>query len=155
MIPISKNIIEPVITTNISYVENIEEFEKIELQTNETVLRFDNNQSCFYIRERDKFGEYQPIKIYFYENFVDRVQRLQRDEFIRKCEKVGLDELKTEIAIKFFIENKKPQEVWLWLLSNNKKDCEWDTIKKIKYRLKSKLFPELVKRKVDKNKTQE
>ena len=149
IIPISKNIIEPTIKTNIKYVNSIEEFEKIEMEPNETILRFDNNEPCFYLKERDKFGEYSSIKIFFYENFAERVQRLEKDEFVRKCEKAGLDELKTEIAIKFFIENRKPQEVWLWLLSNDKKDCEWDTIKKMKYRLKTKLFPELVKRKVE------
>ena len=154
MIPISKNIIQPTIKTNIEYVNSIEEFEQIELEPNETVLRFDNNEACFYLRERDRFGEYLATKIFFYENFAERVQRLERNEFISKCERAGLDEIKTEIAVKFFIENKKPQEVWLWLLSNNKKDCEWDTIKKMKHRLKSKLFPELVKRKVDKKWTQ-
>ena len=150
IVPISKNIIEPKIKTNINYVNSLEEFEQIELDYNETIIRFDNSQPCFYLRERDRFGEYSSVKVYFYENFAERVQRIERDEFIRKCAKVGLDELKTEIACKFFLENKKPQEVWLWLLSNNKKDCEWDTIKKLKHKLKVKLFPELVKKKVDK-----
>lgn len=151
IIPISKNIIEPIIKSNIEYVNGIEEFERIELQPNETILRFDNNEPCFYLRERDRYGEYSSTKIYFYENFYERVQRIERDEFIKKCQKAGLDEIKTEIACKFFLENKKPQEVWLWVLDKRIKDCEWDTIKKLKYRLKVKLFPELIKKKVGKS----
>ena len=100
IVTISKNIIEPKIKTNINYVNSLEEFEQIELDYNETIIRFDNNQSCFYLRERDRFGEYSSVKVYFYENFAERVQRIERDEFIRKCAKVGLDELKTEIAPK-------------------------------------------------------
>ena len=149
-IPISKNLIEPIIKSNVYYVENIEEFEKIELDINETRLCFDNNKQCFYIKERDKHGEYSSVKVYFYEDFSQRLQRLEKDEFIHKCEKVGFDSLKVEIACMFFLENKKPQEVWLWLLENNKKNCEWDTIKRLKYRMKLKLFPELIKHKVDK-----
>ena len=146
MIPISKNIIEPEIKTNIEYVNCIEDFEKIELEPNETILRFDNNQMCFYLRERDKFGEYAATKIFFYENFAQRVQSIEKAEFEQKCIKVGLDELKVKIAVLFFLENKKPYDVWEWLLQNTDKGWEWDTVKNLKYRLKKKLFPELIKK---------
>ena len=39
----------------------------------------------------------------------------------------------------FFLENKKPQEVWLWLISTKKKDIEWDSVKTMRCRLKKKL----------------
>lgn len=140
IIPISQNIIEPIIKTNIEYVDSIEDFEKIPLQPNETVLRFDNNQSCFYVRERDKFGEYANTKIYFYENFAQKIQNIEKDEFVKKCREVGLDDLKTEIACMFFLQNKKPQEVWIWVLENKKKDWSWDYVKALKCNLKKKLF---------------
>ena len=145
-IPISKNIIEPIIKTNISYVDNIEEFEKIQLAPNETVLKFDNNQACFYVKERDKFGEYSSTKIYFYENFNQKVQGIERLEFIERCKDVGLDELKTELAIMFFLENKKPLEVWEWSLKNTSKEWEWDYVRSLKYKLKIKLFKEVTKK---------
>ena len=92
IVPISKNIIEPVITTNIQYVNNgIEEFEKIELEPNETRLAFDNFKQCFYVRERDKFGEYSPVKIFFYENFAQKIQNLEKEEFIKKCKEAGIE----------------------------------------------------------------
>jgi hypothetical protein len=143
-IPISKDIIQPIIKSNIEYVESIEEFEKIELQPNETILRFDNNQPCFYVRERDKFGEYSIVKIFFYENFAQKIQNLEKEEFIKKCKQVGLDDLKTEISIKFFIENQKPQQVWLWVLENKKKDWSWDYVKNLKCKLKKKLFNKVI-----------
>ena len=147
MIPISKNVLEPIIKTNVQYVNSLEEFEKIELQPNETILRFDNNKACFYVKERNGRGEYSNTKIYFYEDFAEKVENIKKKEFIQKCKNVGFDDLKTECACMFFLENKKPQDVWLWLLSNGKKDCEWDTVKKLKYRIKTALFPELVRHK--------
>ena len=138
--PISKQNIEPKIKTNIQYVDSIEEFEKIVLHPNETVLRFDNNQSCFYIKECDKFGVCSPVKIFFYENFAQKIQSIEKEEFIKKCKEAGLDDLKTEVACMFFLENKKPQDVWLWALENKKKDWEWDYVRCLKWHLKKKLF---------------
>ena len=47
--PISKKVLEPVFLTNIEYVDSIEEFEKIELEPNQKILKFDNYKNCFYI----------------------------------------------------------------------------------------------------------
>ena len=51
-IPISKNIIEPKIISNIQYIDSIEEVEKLELHPNEVKLLFDNNRPCFYVKSR-------------------------------------------------------------------------------------------------------
>ena len=139
-VAISQNIIQPIIKSNIQYVDCIEEFESIKLEINETILRFDNNKSCFYVKERDKFGEYSPVKIYFYENFAKKVQNIEKDEFLKTCKDAGLDELKCEVACMFFLENKKPLEVWEWSLKNTNKNWEWDYVRSLKYKLKVKLF---------------
>jgi hypothetical protein len=140
MISISKNIIEPIITSNIQYVDGIEEFEKIELNLNQTILCFDNNNSCFYIRERDKYGDYSPVKIYFYEDFATKMQNQNNNAFYDKCKLLKLDSLKTELAYKFFIENEKTMKVWLWLLETKKADWEYDTVKHLRYKLKKAFF---------------
>jgi hypothetical protein len=124
-------------------VNSIEEFEKIELQPNETRLAFDNNQQCFYVRERDKFGECSPVKIFFYENFAQKIQNLEREEFIKKCKEAGLDELKTECACKFFLDKCKPYDVWIWVTSEKGKDWTWDYVISLKCKLKKKLFPKV------------
>ena len=140
MTSISKNIIQPIITSNIQYVDGIEEFEKIELNLNQTILCFDNNASCFYIRERDKYGEYGAVKIYFYEDFATKMKSESNKKFFEKCKLLKLDSLKTEIAYKFFIENEKTMKVWLWLLENKKADWEYDTVKHLRYKLKKAFF---------------
>lgn len=144
MIPISKDILEPIITTNIQYVNSLEEFEKIELKPNETRLVFDNFNQCFYIRARDKFGEYSPVMIFFYENFAQKIQNLEKEQFEKKCKEAGLNPVKTQMAYMFFVENKKPQEVWIWLLENKIKDYSWDYVYNVKSTLKKKLFPKVV-----------
>ena len=59
---------------------------------------------------------------------------------IRRCSELGYNELKTELAIKFFVENEKPKDVWLWLLETKKSNIEWDSVSKIKKRMKKELF---------------
>jgi hypothetical protein len=60
--------------------------------------------------------------------------------YFDKCKELKLDTLKTEIAYKFFIENEKPQKVWLWLLETKKADWEYDTVKQLRYKLKKALL---------------
>ena len=140
MTPISKNIVEPVITSNISYVNSIEEFEQIELECNQTLLCFDNHKECFYIRERDKLGVYGSVKIYFYEDFASKMQNDDSKIFYDKCMALKYDLTKTEIAYKFFILNEKPMTVWLWLLETHKSDMEYDSLKHLKYKMKKQLL---------------
>lgn len=155
LVPISRGVLEPIIRSNIRYVKDIEEFESIQLDLNETVLCFDDFNPCFYTKSRDAYGEYSRVKIYFYEDFSNRVQNLGREEFIEKCKKAGLSDVDIKIAEKFFIENMKNENVWDWILRNKIKDVELDTIRTIKWRLRKKLFPELIKhqkkKSVDKN----
>jgi hypothetical protein len=141
--PISKNIVQPVCKSNLLFVDSIEEFEKIELDFNETKLAFDNFNQCFYIKSRDKFGEYSSVKIFFYKDFAQKIQDFEKEEFIKKCKSVGLDDVKTQMAYMFFVENKKPQEVWIWLLENKIKDYSWDYVYNVKSKLKKKLFPKV------------
>ena len=140
--PISKNLIEPKIISNILYVDSIEEFDKIELAFNQTCLAFDNNRQCFYVKTRDRFGEYSQTKIYFYNDFATQISGIKgitKDEFIEKCKQVNFDEFKCELAIKFFLEKKKPYEVWKWTCQKGM-HYEEDTIRVMKSRLKAKLL---------------
>lgn len=140
IIPISQNILQPIIKSNITYVNGIEEFEKIELEPNQTILCFDNKRPCFYIKERNKFGECCPAKVFFYEDFATKMQSEDNKAFYDKCKQLKLDTLKTEIAYKFFIENEKTQKVWLWLLDTKKADWEYDTVKHLRYKLKKEFL---------------
>jgi len=46
------------------------------------------------------------------------------------------NELKTEMAIKFFYDKEKPKDVWLWLCETQDNPVDWESVKKIKYRMK-------------------
>lgn len=139
-IPISSSILQPIIKSNILYVNSIDEFEKIQLEYNETVLGFDNFYQRFYIKGRNNFGEYSPVKIYFYEDFATKMQNETNQEFYEKCKALKLDTLKSELAYKFFIENEKLMSVWLWLLETKKSDMEYDSLKRLKCELKKKFL---------------
>lgn len=136
LIQISKELIQPIIQSNIQYVDGIEEFEKIELGYNQTLLCFDNKNPCFYLRERNRYGEYSSVKVYFYQDFAAKMQADDNGEFYEKCKTLNLDPLKTEIAYKCFIERMKTQALWLWLLETGKADWSYDTVKNVKYKLK-------------------
>ena len=141
--PISKNLIEPKIISNILYVDCIEEFEKIELQPNETRLAFDNLQQRFYIRAKDRFGKYDITKIYFYEDFSQKAQSLELEDFKNRCKEIGLDDFKTEVAIKLFIDKIKPMQVWEWVVGNKKKDWSLDYVRTLKHDIKVALAKNL------------
>ena len=140
LIQISKDIIQPIIKSNIQYVDGIEEFEKIPLEHNQTLLCFDNKTPCFYLRERNRYGEYSSVKVYFYQDFATKMQADENGAFYEKCKALKLDALKTEIAYKCFIERAKTQAVWLWLLETGKADWSYDTVKNVKYKLKKALL---------------
>ena len=148
LIQTSKNILQPapIPKSNILFVSSIEEFEKIELELGQTVVAFDIDpqKQTFYCRERDRYGEYSPTMIFFYENFAQKMQNFEREDFMEKCRKAGLDAIKTQMAYMFFKENRKPQDVWLWLIDNKIKDYEWETVRNIKWKLKKKLFKEMI-----------
>lgn len=149
MIPISKDILQPapIPKSNIFFVNSIEEFEKIELEPNQTIVAFDisKEKQVFYAKERDRYGEYSPVMIFFYQNFAQKIQDFEKEEFIKKCKSVGLSDIDTKIAEKIYIENMDNEHLWDWLLRNDIKNVELDTIRTIKWRIKKKLYPELIK----------
>jgi hypothetical protein len=66
----------------------------------------------------------------------------EKDKLIALCKKHGYNELKTHIAIKFFVDKEKPKDVWVWLCDEQNYDIEWDSVKTMKYRMKKQLFGE-------------
>lgn len=66
----------------------------------------------------------------------------EKDKLIALCKKHDYNELKTQIAIKFFVDKEKPKDVWVWLCDEQNYDIEWDSVKTMKYRMKKQLFGE-------------
>lgn len=63
-----------------------------------------------------------------------------KDNLVARCKALGYNDLKTEIAIKFFIDNQKPKDVWLWLCETQEHPMEWDSVKNLKHKMKKDLF---------------
>lgn len=75
--------------------------------------------------------------------FLQKISEEDETSIRKKCRALGYTPLKTQLAIKFFIYNEKPRDVWLWMLDKNYSNIEWDSVKKIKYRMKKELFPSI------------
>lgn len=84
-------------------------------------------------------GALIPLLMYA-ESLLFDVKISDKDKLIALCKAHGYNELKTQMAVKFFIDKEKPREVWLWLCETQDNPVEWDTVKKIKYRMKKDLF---------------
>jgi hypothetical protein len=63
-----------------------------------------------------------------------------KDDLISKCKAKGYNDLKTQIAIKFFVNKEKPKTVWEWLCETQEYPMSWDSVKNLKYKMKKDLF---------------
>lgn len=66
----------------------------------------------------------------------------EKDKLIALCKKHNYNELKTQMAIKFFIDKEKPKDVWLWLCETQENPLSWDYVKNLKSLMKKQLFKE-------------
>lgn len=64
----------------------------------------------------------------------------EKDKLIALCKKHNYNELKTQMAIKFFIDKEKPKDVWLWLCETQENPISWDYVKNLKSIMKKQLF---------------
>lgn len=81
--------------------------------------------------------------LYYIQYFIELKEKpilSEREIIIDKCRALKYNQLKTEIAIKFFVENEKPKEVWEWLCNDKHEYIEWDSVKQLKWRMKKELF---------------
>ena len=78
--------------------------------------------------------------IMYAESLLFDVKISDEDKLISLCKLHGYNELKTQIAVKFFIDKEKVKDVWLWLCNEQNYNIEYDSVKKIKLRMKKDLF---------------
>jgi hypothetical protein len=74
------------------------------------------------------------------------MQNIENWEFTEKCKALKFDSLKTELAIKFFINNEKLQDVLTWLIEVKKHYIEYDSLKSLKYKIKIALYGKVTKK---------
>lgn len=64
----------------------------------------------------------------------------RKERLIEKCKTLNYTPLKTEIAVKFFIEKEKPKDVWKWLCETHPYAMSWDSLYNLKSKMKKDLF---------------
>lgn len=78
--------------------------------------------------------------IMYAESLLFDVKLSDEELLIKLCKAKNYNEIKTEMAIRFFIKKEKPKDVWLWLLETKKSDIEWDSVRRLKCIMKKELF---------------
>lgn len=77
----------------------------------------------------------------YIQDIIDLKSKYTRKErLIDKCKELGYNPLKTEIAIRFFIEKQKPKQVWGWLCETSPNSISWDSLYNLKSKMKKDLF---------------
>jgi hypothetical protein len=76
---------------------------------------------------------------YFFE-LKERTKVTDKEAFIQKCKHLKYGELKTEMAIKFFVDKIRTKEVWEWLCNEKHEYIEYDSVKQTRWRMKKELF---------------
>ena len=79
-----------------------------------------------------------PIIIYI-ESLLFQPQT-EKDKLIELRKKYNYTELKTELAIKFFVDKMATKDVWTWLCENYPNAMEYDSLKQARWRMKKQLF---------------
>lgn len=64
----------------------------------------------------------------------------EKDKLIALCKLHNYNEIKTEIAVKFFVDKQKPKEVWIWLCEEKNYPISWDSVYVLKSKMKKDLF---------------
>lgn len=81
------------------------------------------------------------IITWYIQDIINIKQRLnEKDNLISRCKAHNYNELKTEIAVKFFIDKQKPKDVWLWLCETQDFPMSWDSVKNLKHKMRKDLF---------------
>lgn len=81
--------------------------------------------------------------------------KIERDKLIKICKEHNYNDLKTQMAIKFFIDKEKTKDVWIWLCDVKKCHVEWDTVYHDKWKMKRELFGVVQKKQPNKEKVNE
>lgn len=61
-----------------------------------------------------------------------------KERLLQLCKEYNISERDTKIAVMYYIERKRPKQIWIWMCENNE-NVEYDTVYKILNRLNKKL----------------
>lgn len=71
---------------------------------------------------------------------MKQTKTFEEQEFLQICRQLNYNRRKTQIATKFFVEKWGIVEVWLWMCETKQNPPEYDSLKKMKNRIKKDLI---------------
>lgn len=80
------------------------------------------------------------ITLYIQEIIDLKSKSTRKERLIEKCKQLNYNKLKTEIAVKFFIDKEKPKDVWNWICETRPMAMSWDSLYNLKTKMKKDLF---------------
>lgn len=95
------------------------------------------------------FGIIVDFTAYKYKDYLDLMQLVDKpfslhncteNELVARCKALNYNELKTQIAVRFFVQKQKPKQVWQWLCATQENPIQWDSVIQLKYSMKKDLF---------------
>lgn len=78
--------------------------------------------------------------IMYAESLLFDVKLSDEELLVKLCKAHNYNELKTKMAVRFFIKKEKPKDVWLWICETQDQPIAWDSVKQMKWRMKKELF---------------
>ena len=69
-----------------------------------------------------------------------RPELTDKEAFIAKCKELGYNDFKTFIAVRFFVDKTGIKELWNYLCETQDNPMEYDSLRRMKYRIQKDLF---------------
>lgn len=73
-----------------------------------------------------------------------KAQENPKTKVLKICEEECMSERDTQVAVMYFVDRKKPKQIWYWLINNNS-SMELDSVYILLNRLNKKVLPKLEK----------
>lgn len=73
-----------------------------------------------------------------------KAQENPKTKVLKICEEECISERDTQVAVMYFVDRKKPKDIWYWLIENHW-DMELDSVYRLLNRLIKKVLPKLEK----------
>lgn len=95
---------------------------------------------CFFISWVGFVAQDRLDLIFINNKLKQRPELNEKDKFIKQCKDLRYNDLKTQIAVKLFVDKQGIKEVWNWLCETQDNPPEYDSVKRMKYRIQKDLF---------------
>lgn len=95
---------------------------------------------CFFISWLGFIAQDRLDLIFINNKLKQKPELNEKEIFIKKCKDLRYNDLKTQIAVRLFVDKQGIKEVWNWLCETQDNPPEYDSVKRMKYRIQKDLF---------------